>query len=114
MSSKIKDDRINIRIRADDVEIKQYLSQLHPSVSRSDMARQCILYCIRHQVLHYPLKTSDTNIQKQESYISQSQPRSNDERLPDKLIKQSDQNDDIEESQNNESYDFSALLDSLT
>ncbi len=100
-----KTDRINVRIRSEDTEIGEYIDQLHSSVSLSDMARQSILYCIRHQVFNFPDKSG--HIPQKPERSPQPEPATKAPRA----IKSSDQL--IDESTQEEASDFSSLFDSL-
>ncbi len=47
MRQKNEERRINIRIREKDRDVQEFIDQLDPSVNLSDMARYCIITCIR-------------------------------------------------------------------
>ena len=105
MSKKRKTDRINVRLREEDVEIKEYIETLHSSVSLSDMARQSMLYCIRHQTVSFPNKAGYTHQRTAPGTVSTPVPASpKDVKLEDQVTT---------DSHSEEADDFSSLLDSL-
>lgn len=105
MSKKRRADRINMRLREDDVEIKEYIDTRHSSVSLSDIARQSMLYCIRHQVLTFPDKAGYTPQRPVPGTVPTPVPASpKDVKLEDQVTT---------DSHSEEADDFSSLLDSL-
>ena len=98
-----KTDRINVRIRSEDVEIQAYIESLHPSVSLSDMARQSILYCISNQVFNHPVNSRHHPQKMVQKYASEPNRKIESRELP--IDKSSKEKED--------DSDFSSLLDSL-
>lgn len=98
-----KTDRINVRIRCEDVEIQAYIESLHPSVSLSDMARQSILYCISNQVFKHPVKSGHHPEKMVQKSTSEANRKTALNKQP--IVKSSKEKED--------DSDFSSLLDSL-